>query len=188
LQDACQSEPETVNGYEDSDGCPDTLPIADTTPPVISVPSNTTVESSEELTPVTFNAISNDDVDGIITPTCDPSSGFLFPVGITTITCTATDSVGNTSTKSFTMEIIFVDTKPPAITISSINSIESGDGFIVTYDATAEDNVDGSVEVSCDPPSGSFFPEGTHIITCTATDSAGNTATQAIDVTVTRVE
>jgi hypothetical protein len=188
LQDSCPNEPETVNGYMDSDGCPDTPPPTDTTPPVISVPSNTIIESSEELTPVTFNAVSNDDVDGSITPTCNPPSGSLFPVGITTVACTATDSAGNTATKSFTVEVIFVDIKPPVITISSINSIESGDGFIVTYDATAEDNADGSVMVSCNPPSGSFFPEGIHRITCTATDSAGNTATQAIDVTVSRVE
>jgi hypothetical protein len=160
----------------------------DSTPPVISVPSNTTTESSEELTPVTFNAISNDDVDGSITPTCNPPSGSLFPVGTTTVTCTATDSAGNTATKSFTVEVIFVDTKSPVITISSINSVESGDGFIVTFDATAEDNVDGSVEVTCNPPSGSFFPVGTHKITCTATDSAGNTATKSVDVTVTWVE
>jgi DNA-binding transcriptional regulator GbsR (MarR family) len=160
----------------------------DSTPPVISVPSNTIIESSEELTPVTFDVISNDNVDGSITPTCNPTSGSLFPVGTTTVTCTATDSAGNTATKSFTVEIIFVDIKSPEITISSINSVESGDGFIVTYDATAEDNVDGSVEVTCNPPSGSFFPVGTHRITCTATDSAGNTSTKSIDVTVSRVE
>ena len=186
--DSCPYNPETVNDYKDSDGCPDTPPTTDTTPPIISVPSNTTIESSEELTPVTFNVVSNDGVDGKINPTCDPPSGSLFPVGITSVTCTATDSAGNTATKSFTVKVIYVDKKPPVITVSSINSIQSGDGFIVTFDAAAEDDVDGSIAVSCDPPSGSFFPEGTHRITCTATDSSGNLATKSIDVTVTRVE
>ncbi len=186
--DSCPDNPETINDYMDSDGCPDTAPTVDTTPPVISVPANTTIESSEELTPVSFDAVANDDVDGSINPTCNPDSGSLFPVGITTVTCTAIDKAGNTATKSFTVEVIFVDIKPPVIVISSINQIQSGDGFIVTFEATGEDNVDGSVPVNCTPPSGSFFPEGTHRITCTATDSAGNTATQYVDVTVTRVE
>src|SRR6266513_2179418 len=31
--------------------------------------------------------------------------------------------------------------------------------------------------VSCDPPSGSFFPVGTTLVQCSASDSAGNTAT-----------
>ena len=109
-QDSCPSQPETVNGYEDSDGCPDTPPIeSDTTPPAISVPSNTIIESSEELTPVTFNAVANDDVDGSITPICAPPSGSLFPVGITTVTCTATDSVGNIATQHVDVTVTRVE-------------------------------------------------------------------------------
>ena len=39
-------------------------------------------------------------VTGVFPPftlSCDPSSGSFFPVGTTTVTCTATDAAGNTS-------------------------------------------------------------------------------------------
>ncbi|MCK7480807.1 MAG: HYR domain-containing protein [Candidatus Moduliflexus flocculans] len=32
----------------------------------------------------------SDTVDGVGTATCTPASGSLFPVGVTTVTCTAT--------------------------------------------------------------------------------------------------
>jgi hypothetical protein len=36
--DACPNEKETVNGYQDNDGCPDTVPTADTAPPTDTTP------------------------------------------------------------------------------------------------------------------------------------------------------
>jgi uncharacterized repeat protein (TIGR01451 family) len=41
-----------------------------------------------------------------------------------------------------------------------------------------------SATVACVPPSGSMFPTGTTTVTCTATDTAGNTATCSFPVTV----
>ncbi|WP_299038419.1 endo-1,4-beta-xylanase [uncultured Pseudokineococcus sp.] len=35
--------------------------------------------------------------DGVVTPTCAPAPGSLFPVGTTQVTCTATDSAGSTT-------------------------------------------------------------------------------------------
>jgi HYR domain len=49
----------------------------------------------------------------------------------------------------------------------------------VTYTATATDDVDGTIIPTCNPSSGSTFPIGDTIVTCTATDKAGNTATPA---------
>jgi hypothetical protein len=37
--------------------------------------------------------------------TCTPASGSTFPIGVTTVTCTAADAAGNTATKSFTVTI-----------------------------------------------------------------------------------
>ena len=54
---------------------------------------------------------------------------------------------------------------------------------VVTYATpTASDNC--SATVACVPPSGSMFPVGTTTVTCTATDTAGNTATCSFPVTV----
>lgn len=42
-----------------------------------------------------------DTLDGPVPVQCDPASGSLFPVGTTTVECTATDAAGNTRTNSF---------------------------------------------------------------------------------------
>jgi hypothetical protein len=55
----------------------------------------------------------------------------------------------------------------------------------VTYTATATDLIDGTVAVSCSPPSGSVFPIGITTVHCTAVDSAGNSAAGSFTVTVT---
>ena len=48
----------------------------------------------------------------------------------------------------------------------------------------ASDGSDPLPSVVCSPPSGSFFPRGTTLVTCTATDAAGNQATCEFPVTV----
>ena len=39
------------------------------------------------------------------TVSCSKTSGSTFPIGTTTVTCTATDASGNTSSKSFTVTV-----------------------------------------------------------------------------------
>ncbi len=79
------------------------------------------------------------------------------------------------------------DAEAPALTLpGSISNVEatSPAGATVTFTATASDNVDGNVPVSCSPASGSTFRLGTTTVTCSATDSASNTGTGSFDVTV----
>jgi hypothetical protein len=47
-------------------------------------------------------------------------------------------------------------------------------GEVVNFTVTASDNLDPTPSVVCVPPSGSVFPRGTTIVTCTATDESGN--------------
>jgi hypothetical protein len=56
----------------------------------------------------------------------------------------------------------------------------------VTYQLTATDDVDGSVPVSCRPPSGSRFKIGRTRVQCEAVDKSGNAATVGFTVTVAR--
>ena len=79
---------------------------ADTTAPVVTVPANiTTPATGPSGATVTYTATANDDRDGPLTPTCTPPSGSTFPVGTTTVTCTATDAAGNTGTNTFTVTV-----------------------------------------------------------------------------------
>ena len=48
---------------------------------------------------------------------CDASSGF-FPLGTTTVTCTATDASGNVSSDSF--HVTVVDTIPPEVEVALV--------------------------------------------------------------------
>ncbi len=66
----------------------------------------TAVATSENGTSVTFTApTATDIVDGTVTATCDKASGSTFPLGTTTVTCSATDKAGNTDTKSFKITV-----------------------------------------------------------------------------------
>ncbi|WP_051405167.1 HYR domain-containing protein [Bacillus cihuensis] len=108
---------------------------------------------------------------------CSPASGSSFPVGKTTVTCTATDICGGTAECSFTVTVN--DVEPPTI-ICSGNITQDNDpgvcGAKVNYPPpTVNDNCPGATFV-CSPPSGSLFPVGTTKVTCTATDVAGNTS------------
>jgi len=74
----------------------DPTPTGDTTPPVVTVPSNISVStpSSSGITS-TFTASASDNVSGSLSTSCNPLSGSLFPIGTTTVTCYAIDGAGN---------------------------------------------------------------------------------------------
>ena len=60
----------------------------------------------------------------------------------------------------------------------------SGPSLVTFALPTAVDDVDGTVAVICDPQSGVTYQLGTTVVTCTAQDSAGNTASASFDVTL----
>jgi hypothetical protein len=81
------------------------------------------------------------------------------------------------------------DTTAPTISGTPTNVVQEAtgaNGAVVTYTApTATDIVNGSVSVSCAPPSGSTFAlDATTTVTCTATDAAGNAATSTFTIKV----
>ncbi len=57
-------------------------------------------------------------------------------------------------------------------------------GVIVTYAATATDDLDENPIVSCTPPSGTLFAIGDTLVECGSTDSLGNTSSASFVVTV----
>jgi len=80
--------------------------VVDGQPPVISTPGNMVVTAASEAgAVVTFSVTATDNVDGAVTPTVSPASGSLFPLGPTTVNCSATDAAGNTATASFTITV-----------------------------------------------------------------------------------
>ena len=110
------------------------------------------------------------------------TSGSFFPVGTTIVT--ATSEAGPTCT--FTVKV--QDTQAPTITCPA-NIIVSNNfnqcGAVVNFPAiTGADNC-GSVTVTTNPASGSFFPVGTTTVTVTASDASVNSADASCTFTVT---
>ena len=76
--------------------------VRDVTAPTLTPPGTITVDAtSPHGAVVTFAASAADDVDASSTPVCTPASGATFPIGTTTVECSATDAAGNTATGSF---------------------------------------------------------------------------------------
>ena len=158
----------------------------DITPPVVTAPANITVEATGAITSVILgSATAFDLVDGTVSVTSDAPA--IFPLGVTTVTYTATDAAGNTATA--TQVVTVVDTTAPTITAPTAVTASSGDNLpvIVTLGtASATDLVDGVVAVANDAPA--TFPVGVTTVTYTATDGNGNTATATQTVTVNLVD
>ncbi|WP_143532242.1 DUF11 domain-containing protein [Saccharothrix sp. ALI-22-I] len=71
--------------------------------PTVVVNANAAPSPDRAPVPVTFTATATDATDATgapLTPSCDATSGALFPVGLTTVTCTVTDSAGRTGRAS----------------------------------------------------------------------------------------
>ena len=121
-----------------------------------------------------------------MTVNCDKASGETFPLGTTTVTCSATDAAGNTSTGTF--DVTVQDTTPPDISGMPSNITKEAtdpSGATASWSApTTRDTVDGTVGVTCTPDSGSTFALGTTTVNCSATDAAGNTTRGSFNVTV----
>ena len=150
----------------------------DSTPPVITLFGDANMTHEQGTTYSDPGATATDDVDGnvdvVVSGAVDTAIAATY-----TLTYSASDSSGNSSTATRTVNV--VDTTAPVITLlgDAIVRIEEGTVFS-DPGATATDSVDGSLEVSLSGMVGSTV--GDYVLTYTATDSAGNTA--SIDRTV----
>lgn len=165
--------------------------LPDTVPPVIAPHTDVYATTTSDTATVAVVAYTlpaaTDNVDGTDPVSCTPASGSAFAIGITPISCSASDAAGNTATSTFNIILAQLpDTIPPVISgVADISTTTSGASAVVTYAVpTAVDDKDGAVPVSCTPPSGSTFDLGTTTVTCTASDAAGNSATSTFAVGV----
>ena len=162
-------------------------PPPDTTAPTITTPGDFSVQAtSGSGATVTYLASASDPDDAVASFGCSPASGTVFGLGNATVTCNASDSHGNNSSASFTVSV--VDAIGPVISgvpANSTTEATSVSGAVVTFsNPTANDVVSGPVGVTCSPPSGSTFGITTTTVTCSATDTHGNTSSASFNVTV----
>jgi hypothetical protein len=236
--------------------------VRDTTAPVLTVPTNIVVFGDVPAgKQITFAATATDVVTVAPAVSCSPASGTTFPYGTTTVSCTATDNAGNSSTGGFTVTVN--DPTPPVIT-AAVSGTMGNNGWytsdvVVTWTVVDPEtavsttgcgavtvNADGAFSftcaatsaggasdetvtgkrdataplvsapaditatatsaagatvnypaatvletisvpaspVTCSPASGGTFAIGTTVVTCSATDQAGNVGTDSFTVSV----
>ena len=120
---------------------------------------------------------------------CQPPSGSVFPVGVTTVTCRVIDGCRNTDTCTFTVTVRR-DIVPPVIQCPSNRVVRicptnaTACGAVINYPSPFATDNSGQVAVVCVPPSGSFFPCGTTTVNCRAEDRCGNKDECSFRITV----
>jgi hypothetical protein len=200
--------------------CSFTVTVTDTSNPTLTCPSNATAN----VIAGTCAGIANN-IDAIFTDNCNTSnitltwaktgatvanspltginqaSGTSFNLGITTVTYTAKDIAGNTTTCSFTVTItdnINPTVVCPANTLGNPSAIACS-GIVNNIDATFADNcevttltwtktgatVANSPLTGINQASGTSFNGGITTVTYTAKDAAGNTTSCSFTVTIT---
>jgi hypothetical protein len=158
--------------------------VGDDETPALIVPRTLTVEAqAREGTYLQYVATATDAKGNSVPVECTNASGSLFPIGSTTVTCTA--KLRAIATSSFDVRV--VDTSAPYLRLPRGVLVDATrpDGAYVTFDVGAKDAVDDVVSVSCSPASGSFFASGVTSVNCSANDSSKNVTNGSFNVTVT---
>jgi len=159
-------------------------PVGVIAPPSITVPDNKTgVEATGVTTHVDLGFATSDDSTAKITS--NAPEGSMFGLGTTTVTWTATNSVGS-STAQQIVEVI--DTTKPSITVTvpAVEKEATGLYTEVDLEVNVTDLVSSGADlvVSNNAPAAGF-PVGDTTVTWTATDKAGNSSTATQKVTIT---
>jgi uncharacterized repeat protein (TIGR01451 family) len=140
-----------------------TLTVADQTAPVISCPANITVylplNSTATSMPVSYPAPTATDNCSSPTVTTDIASGSVFPVGTTTVTATANDVAGNTSSCTFTITVLynFFGFFSPVDNLPVFNEMKAGRSVPVKFSLSGNKGLNifaadspNSVQIACD--------------------------------------
>ncbi|HEY7547312.1 MAG TPA: HYR domain-containing protein, partial [Blastocatellia bacterium] len=94
-----------------STACSFTITVNDNQPPAIACPASITLTAArpgDASIVVNYAPPGFSDNCAGATVVCSPASGTTFPLGVTTVTCTATDAAGNTTSCGFTVSVFDV--------------------------------------------------------------------------------
>jgi hypothetical protein len=165
-----------------------TVTVRDTTPPTLAPHRDViAAQQSEQGAVVQYTLpVADDAADPSPAVACNPPAESTFPLGVTTVTCTATDAAGLTSSPISFDVIVQAGPKPatPAI-VADVPPLTNRS--TASFQLTVEPNA--SVECSLDGPlgSGSFTPcsgdaaqaysglvDGSYLFTVQVTNGIGN--------------
>lgn len=185
------------NGFYNTSSDLDVVTVAPTnTAPSLVLPGSPVVaEATSSAGAAVSYTVSATDVEDEPdpTPSCSPLSGETFGLGDTTVSCSVTDTGGMTTSGSFTVRVR--DTTQPSVLVTT-GEAAAGTGWYnaasndgtggVTVDVTDDDLVgvaslvctDNGASVGSLAAGGDSFVlgDGSHAVSCTATDGSGNSA------------
>jgi hypothetical protein len=162
--------------------------VRDTTPPTLAPHQDVIAAQQSPQGAVVHYAhpVADDAADPSPAVACDPPAGSTFPLGVTTVTCRATDTAGLTSSPLSFDVVVQAGPKPVAPGITA-DVPRLTNRSVASFQLTVEPNV--SVECSLDGPlgSGSFTPcsgdasqvfsglvDGSYLFTVQVTNGIGN--------------
>jgi hypothetical protein len=114
----------------------------------------------------------------------NPAPGTLVGPGTHPIVLSTPDANGNIG--FCIVQFVVVDPSPLLIDCPKdmLVSCNAPGGAKVSFRAVAHRRCDANIDVICEPPSGSFFPEGETVVNCKATDTDGTEVTCSFKITV----
>lgn len=160
-----------------------TVTVVDNTAPLIFAPAGITVNISTGCTVANLALGTPVTMDNCSTVTVSNNAPTTFPIGVTTVTWTATDGAGNTATA--TQVVTIVDNTDPTIVAPAAVTANLTTGCTATGIALGTPTTaDNCTVASVTNNAPTTYPIGTTIVTWTVTDGAGNTATATQLVTI----
>lgn len=167
-----------------TDTCTFNVVVIDTTNPVITCSSDTTVvnDPGQCGAIVEFNTSASDNCASSVN--CIPSSGTFFSVGSTLVVCMAADVAGNGDICS--LLVVVNDSEAPSVSCPSDVVVGNDAGLcgaVVNFEVAATDNCPG-LTVTSEPPSGYLFDIGITDVQAITVDASGNADTCQFTVTV----
>lgn len=172
-----------------------TITVNDVTPPVFTSTASIITANNAGVVQATSAAgavvnysipTATDNCTSNPTVIAVPASGSVFPIGVSTVTVTATDNSGNNTQTSFVVTVVGlapVIVVPSTITVNNTAGLCSG---IASFAATETTGIPAST-ITYDIQPGTVFNVGTTKVTATATNNLGS-STASFDVVVTDAE
>ena len=193
VQDTPSLLPSATIGVNETIVVTDTPAVASNAPPTVDAGPDQVLEatSANGATVTVTGTASDPDGDPLTLTWSGPcgtaataSAAVTCSLGSHTLTLTVSDNRG--SVVSDTVNVTVRDTTRPELTTPTtvFASATSDAGATVSYTASATDIVSGPIVPSCSPASGATFAIGGTIVTCTATDAAGNVSTRLVLISV----
>ena len=172
----------TVNDGQYTDTASVDFLVSDPTPPVVTpIVSGTLGTNGWYTSNIAIGWAVSDAESDLTSPPCAPGSVTADTAGVS-FSCSATSAGGTTNASTGSLKR---DATNPTVTFTG-NTGTYGIADTVAITCTASDNLSGLASSTCPSASGPAysFSAGTHTLTGTATDKAGNVGTASTTFTV----